>query len=769
MSINATTVEAQGAFPIRYNFVAADIADLTGEVPNPLDQFSDLKSWVVWKMVINPQTGNLTKTPFNPATGMLAATDNSLTWNTRAKAEERMKQTGFLGVGFILGDTLEDPDWRLVGVDLDGCLSEAGLAPWAKAVLDRFSSYAEVSPSGTGIKMFIRAPAADVIAIETLSKSQGGGETGRQFGKGGHCQIEMYWRRRFFTVTGHHFDGSPATLATTSLDALRWLMQDFGPSFKAAQKRETSPPKSGVVDRSVKLQAIAHECSRDGLDYHAFKARAMADPDASGHVNDQKDPERALKRAWKKAASAAVGPQDFEDLPPLAKTYEATESGIGLEFVARHGDRYRFDHDRGRWYAWDGSTWAIDATDTAKHAMDKIARRKAAVATKDGEKRALLRAATITGAATLAARNPAVAVTSQAWDADAWLMGTPGGTIDLRTGDIRDPDPADLITKRAGAAPIPLAEFGAGQHCPTWGRFLGDTTGGDAGLIRYLQQWAGCLLTGDTRAEELLFIHGPGGGGKSTFLNTLAAALGDYATAVPSDALTMRRHEQHPTEIARLKGARLAYCSELPEGSRWNENRIKEMTGGDMMAGRFMRQDYFEFKPQLKLVIVGNNAPSFANVDRAIRRRFNVVAFPYIPKVKDEKLKDRLLNELPGILSWAIEGVLDWQRNGFIKPAAVIEATRDYLESQDHFAAWLNECCETSEGYAAQTVELFESWRSYAWRESIDAGSMATTFAVKLRDAGFQPSPNKITGADRTRKKGWLGLRLASGFDDLLT
>lgn len=756
-----TATAVQAPFPVKYDFKDAALADLLGVSRNPLDEYSDRQCWVAWKVV--ERDGKPTKVPLNPETGLPGSTSNPATWNTRGIAEKRMRRKDLPGVGIVLGDVLGDPEYHLAGIDLDSCFDPQGKPlPWAADVVRRFPSYAETSPSGDGMKLFFRVRVSDAEAL--LHEH---GKRGFEFSLGSHTEMALYLGGRFFTVTGMHYQESPAEVAVADPDSLAWFINDAGPAFK------TDAP-TGNVDRSGRLMAIAHEMTLDGATFAEFTAAAMADPHAAGHVRDQGNKQRALRRAWDEAQRTVQRHVDsFEDDPelmttPAPKQYGGTESGVALEFIDTFAGQYRFDHDRGCWFVWNGATWQPDTTRTAQHRMDNIAGRKAAASGRDSEKRALLRNNTTSGASQMAARNPTVAVTQKAWDADPWLLGTPGGTVDLRTGDIKPADPADHITKQAGAAPIPLGEFGAGQQCPRWLAFLHDATAGDGALIRYLQQWAGYMLTGDVRAEELLFIHGPGGGGKSTFLNTLAKALGDYAVSVPSDTLMVRRHEAHKTEIARLNGPRLAYCSEIPKGARWHENRIKELTGGDTMTGNFMRQDYFDFNPQLKLVIVGNNAPSLDNVDAAIRRRFNVIPFDNIPKVKDDRLKEKLVDELPAILSWAIEGALDWQRNGFVKPDSVKRATTEYLAEQDTFAQWLAECCERDPESSAATQDLLESWNRFNWQPATARDGL-TEFSTKMRDHGFERK-EKVRAADGSRKKGWSGLRLTSQYDidDLL-
>lgn len=187
------------------------------------------------------------------------------------------------------------------------------------------------------------------------------------------------------------------------------------------------------------------------------------------------------------------------------------------------------------------------------------------------------------------------------------LLGTPGGTVDLRTGDLSDAQPADYITKLAGCTP----ERGE----PTrWLRFLDEALAGDQEAIRFLRLWMGYCLPGDTREHALIFLHGRAGTGKSVFLNTAASILGDYAVTAAMETFTASKFDRHSTELAMLRGARLVTASETEEGRAWAESRIKQITGGDAITARFMRQDNFTYRPQFKLTIVGNHAPRLAPV-----------------------------------------------------------------------------------------------------------------------------------------------------------
>ncbi len=347
------------------------------------------------------------------------------------------------------------------------------------------------------------------------------------------------------------------------------------------------------------------------------------------------------------------------------------------------------DHHAGKWFLWDGASWRREETKLAyRWAHQKAKTLAAGTDNATSPSSAPDRRPSPAGVERLAQSDRAFAVTSEIWDADPWLLGTPGGTVDLRTGEIRAAVREDYITKTAAVAPADTPD------CPLWLKFLNQACDADAGLIRFLQQWNGYSLTGSIQEHALLFVHGPGGNGKGVWLNTVSNIMGDYCRTAAMDTFTASKHDRHTTELAALKGARMVCASETEEGRAWSEVRIKQLTGGDRIAARFMRQDFFEFSPQFKLTVIGNHVPELHNVDDAARRRFNLAPFTHKPPVVDKELEEKLRAEWPAILRWMIEGCLDWQKNGLVRPAAVTTSTADYFSDQDLLAQWIEECCE---------------------------------------------------------------------------
>lgn len=416
-----------------------------------------------------------------------------------------------------------------------------------------------------------------------------------------------------------------------------------------------------------------------------------------------------------------------DSAPPVTQIepgIEPTERFIAMEWARLNSVRCRYDHGIGRWFQFDDVHWEEDKTRAVFHSIAELANRIGRGSKATGK------AGTVRGIEAFAQADPRVAVTHEIWDADPMLLGTPAGTVDLKTGKLRVSKAEEYLTRQASVAP----RHGRPE---LWLRFLDEATGGDAELIRFLQQVLGYALTGDTREHALFFVYGAGKNGKSVFLNTAARIMGKYASTAAMETFAASRGDRHPTELARLDGARLVSASETEEGRAWAEARIKQLTGGDPIAARFMRGDFFEFTPKFKLIIVGNHQPSLHNVDPATRRRFNIIPFTHTPANPDPQLEQKLEAEHGMILNWMIEGCRDWLANGLTRPAAVSAATEDYFESQDVLGQWIAERCVTGKNEWEQPTILFRDWSEYARASGEDAGTNKS-FGSKLEKRGFR-------------------------------
>jgi len=401
-----------------------------------------------------------------------------------------------------------------------------------------------------------------------------------------------------------------------------------------------------------------------------------------------------------------------DDVDPVVGSDESvwgTEDALALSFTRRYHRDWRYVAAWGRWLVWDGQRWRTEDTLAATDLIRSVCRQTAVRADNPKVAAKLASAGTVGGVERLARADRRHAATTDEWDSDPWLLNTLGGVVDLKTGRKRPHDRADRMTKITTATP--------NGDCPTWRQFIDEVTGGDKELQSYLQRMVGYALTGSTQEHALFFLYGTGANGKSVFVNTLATILGDYATNAPMDTFMETRTDRHPTDMAGLRGARFVAAIETEQGKRWAESKLKNLTGGDKISARFMRQDFFEFFPQFKLFVAGNHKPAIRNIDEAMKRRLHLIPFTITvpPERRDKNLQQKLLAERDGILAWAVHGCLDWQRHGRLDPPQrVVDATEEYFEAEDALGRWLDERCVREANAKSLTAELFNDWKQWA-------------------------------------------------------
>jgi putative DNA primase/helicase len=442
-------------------------------------------------------------------------------------------------------------------------------------------------------------------------------------------------------------------------------------------------------------------------------------------------PTKGKPAARRRLVAANDNDEEYDCLngPSNAALPVITQDAVAMRFTEIHGDKLRYCYSTGAWFEWTGVVWRKNETQLAFNWARRLSRELSA-SSDDKEMKEVQKASFARAVEDFCQADTAHAVTIDNWDNDPFKLGTPGGTVDLRTGVLSPAKQSDGITKLTSVAPAETAD------CPLWIKFLKEATGNDEGLIRYLQQWCGYSLAGDTREHALVFVYGDGGNGKGVFLNMTSGILNQYSATASMDTFTASRDSKHPTDLAMLRGARMVTASETEEGKSWAESRIKQMTGGDPITARFMHKNFFTYKPQFKLTIVGNHKPVLQNVDDAMRRRFNIIPFTRKPETPDKELESKLRNEWPAILRWMIAGCLDWLENGLVRPESIVTATREYFDDQDLFGQWLAECCDVEPGNrykSANATALFNSWSVYAVAAGEDPGKAKRLSANLLR------------------------------------
>jgi putative DNA primase/helicase len=460
---------------------------------------------------------------------------------------------------------------------------------------------------------------------------------------------------------------------------------------------------------------------------------------------------------------------------------DTSDDQLAMDMAAENHDRLRYIGQTGKWMHWSKTKWDSDHQLRVYTRTRKMLRRLAnsistalytqrikdiptGLPTEETEKRKLiirkdlrkhvsfLRSnSKIHNVVWLSRSDPLIVSVIEDWDSHPWLLNTPGGTVDLRTGTMSKHDPKNYITKQTAVTPA------TGE--PTiWLKFIRQIMRNDEPMVRYLQKVFGYCLVGETKEHQMYFGYGTGANGKGVMLNTMRSIFGDYGIEASIETFTITQSDRHPTELAALHGARLVTCGETEDGGRWAEARIKGLTGGDPIQARFMRQDFFQYTPQFKLFLAGNHKPRLTNVDEAIERRFRLIPFTYtVPKSeRDPDLFSKLKNEWPQILQWAIEGCLLWQAEGLEPPESVASATKGYMSQEDSISAWVAECCLLEPKAYTYNSDLYDSWRAWCLANGETAGTKRT-LSRQLED---REPIMKIYKHQRNKGFGFLNIRL---------
>ncbi|MEJ8632372.1 phage/plasmid primase, P4 family [Streptomyces sp. MS2.AVA.5] len=433
-----------------------------------------------------------------------------------------------------------------------------------------------------------------------------------------------------------------------------------------------------------------------------------------------------------------------------------TDRGNAKLFVQLYRDQFRHVEGLG-WFSWDGYRWKRTGGEKAAlwaagEMAEEMAEDDARGRFSDRElylhKKRTLSTAGMKALLTQAKASPDLSVDPDTLDGDPYALCTPVGVVDLHTGWLRKPDPTrDFHSRATSVAPQEMST-------PRWHRFLADTFGQDAEgqeMIEFLHLLLGYSITGDVGAQVLPFLHGQGKNGKSVLLDVMIQILGDYADAAPPGFLMDRgAFSEHSTELTELHGRRLVVCSELKPNDRFDEARVRLLTGGDKIKARRMRQDYFSFTPTHHLWLLGNHRPEVSTGGFAFWRRIRLLPFERI--VSDERKIDNLALELvrdegPGILQWLVEGARTYlaTRDTLAGPDRVRMATSAYATTEDHIGRFLAECCtsdtETQPDLRVEQGLLYTAYSSWCNASEGIRPATARSFATRVRQEVGLASP----------------------------
>jgi putative DNA primase/helicase len=419
-----------------------------------------------------------------------------------------------------------------------------------------------------------------------------------------------------------------------------------------------------------------------------------------------------------------------------------TDTTNAYRMLVEHGKDIRYNAAWKKWVVWNGKYWEMDEgylihdrglkiirgiyreilktadyrerMDIEKHAMqsESARRRKALVE--------------------VASWIPELNVKTDDLDKDPWLFNVRNGTLDLRTGELREHNQNDLITRIANVDYDPNAD------CPTWKKFIMEIMNFNADLIHFIQNAAGWAVTGDTSEQTMFILFGTGANGKSTFLNTIMNLLGDYAIATPTETFMKKSGDQITNDIARLRGTRFVTTTEAEHGKRLSEPLIKQITGNDRMTARFLYGEFFNFTPTFKIWMATNHKPVIKGTDHGIWRRIKLI--PFITRIEEDRqdkhLEQKLMRESPGILNWLLEGAMRWCKEGLQTPNVIIHATDEYRAEMDIIGNFIKERCVQGDGFVIRARELFKCYQDWCG-ENNEHASCERLFSLRLKELGL--------------------------------
>lgn len=682
-------------------------------IPNELKQVSN---WVCWQ--------GEAKIPKNPFNGQNAQSNNPKSWGTFAQACKACESFGFDGLGFMFSEPY-------FGIDLDHCMDNLD---FVDEFVETLQSYTEISRSGNGIHIICKGK------LPEGSRRKGG--------------VEMYSEGRYFIVTGDIYNPQYTEIRDCT-ESVKVLHSKYLPSsVPKAEIRRMQPivdmDDADVIDKARNckngsLFTMLYSGQWEGL----FPSQSEADMALcnmlafwTGRNEAQMDrifrASGLYRKKWEtkrggdtygnitisKACAACTevyNPKKYDDDTSLAisffhngkvgvteeepkMTYDMTDTGNAHRLYDKFGGIIRYSYNRKKWYFWTGKVWAMDDSGEIKKLADEVCEdlKREAWLIQDED----LQDAALKFAKRTAGSFPKEAMIKECqhlydipaspdeFDAYVDYLNVQNGVVNLRNGELIPHDSRLMMSK------ICNCEYDVKHRKPKrWLKFLDEITGGDKELQDYIQKSIGYSICGSNREQCAYFLYGMGNNGKSTFLDTIADMLGDYASNTQPDTIMLQSRLGSSggganSDIARLKSARFVTCEEPTEGVRLNEGLLKQLTGGSKITCRFLYGDEFEYTPEFKIWVATNHKPTIRGTDIGIWRRIKLIPFEVnIPKNKvDKNLKYKLRQEFPQILAWAVDGCMKWQMEGLDEPQCVMDATKDYKQEMDVIAAFIEQC-----------------------------------------------------------------------------
>ena len=761
------------------------------QIPSEL---KEQRQWVAWRY--EQREGKRTKVPISGLSGELARSNDPQTWCDFEEARSGAARYACDGIGFVVAET--DP---YCGIDLDHCIDEAGaIAPFALQVIADLHSYTERTPSGNGLRVWVKA-----------ALPHGGRKKGH---------VEMYDSLRFFTFTGAHLETTPATIENRQAQVEALHAKVF---TRPAPRQPPAPSQPSNLDDAELLRKAQQARNGDAfmdlwqgsVNRHAGDASA-ADlalcnylafwtGNDAGRIDSLFRQSGLYREKWDRVhystgatygqhtialaisgtANVYAPPGGRRHQPPpeppepqaiLPETimpdpqrrpevdlsgYPLTDLGNAERLLARHGDDLRYVPPWRSWLAWDGRTWRRDCEKPARGrdfgsayrlmwdtVRQMSAQFEAAPDAADGVRtawRAHVKSSEghrrILSCMESAARCQPLTISDL--DQHPHLLPVRNGTVDLRTGKLLPHSRAHLITHYIDLPYHPEA------RCPAWDDFMSQVFSGDAELIQWIWKVLGYTLTGEVYERVMFILYGVGRNGKGTLTESVRAYMGDYAATVDPKVLLQGRFDDGaPNEIAQLPGKRFVYTSETDSDRRLSEARVKSLADCGTIQTMAKYEAPFEFVPQFKLYLATNHLPTIRGTDKAIWDRIRTIPFArrfYLPGEDheaddlpaDPAIRPRLRAEVTGALARAVAGAMEFYQEGLLTHPKVVQATREYKSASDLIGMFIEECCTTQDVCGeVMSGQLWLSYQRWCDRNQAPRGSR-TAFGISLRERGF--------------------------------
>lgn len=719
-----------------------------------------LPQWILWRK--EERSGKYTKVPYQ-SDGVMAQANNRSTWSTFATAVKFYLDGGYNGIGFVF--SRQD---NYIGIDIDNCVNEGKPNTFATEIIDTLDSYTEFSPSGKGIHIIVKG--------NLPQKVIGTGRKNVQHG------LEIYAHGRYFTFTGNkensneiyertdelaevfekYFDDSDiegrVNLAEFEKDEIKISNESLWEKmFRSKNGDEIRSLYNGNLlkdDHSGSDLALSNHLafwtgkSATRMDSMFRETGLMRDKWDRIHFSDTGETygERTIAEAITSTASTILDDKqqydefsfDFhngdaevvEDKPK--KKFRLTELGNAERIAHEYGHVIKYVSDMG-WLIWDGKRWKIDTKKEIERITNKVLRGLYKSDDEMETKWARMCERRNIRMNSIKDLMPLVPGEREEFDKYKYLFNVSNGIVNLKTGKLQAHDRNLNLTK------ITNVEFDEQAKCPEWLNFLEQIFLGDKELIEYMQRLIGYSLTGEITEQIMVFLIGGGSNGKSTFINIIKDLIGEYGKQAKSDTFIKKKETGANNDIARLVGSRFVSAIESEDGEVLSEAFVKQITGGEPVLARFLRQEYFEFIPEFKVFFTTNHKPVIKGTDEGIWRRIKLVPFNLqLPKQKrDLKLSEKLSLEMPGILNWAIEGCMKWQKMGLNEPKKVSKATGDYKEEMDIIGPFLFERCYVDVAQKISAKELYEVYSNWCYQNGEFALKNRAFYRV-LETQGFK-------------------------------